>query len=62
MKRLLWLVMLGMIAAAVPRPAQAQDGGGSVSADTSAKKHKRHHHRHKNHHKGHLAQDRYPHQ
>jgi len=62
MKRLLWLVLLGVFAAvAVPTLVQASDNNRIDQAQApAAHKHKRHHRHHKNHHKNHLAHDSYP--
>ena len=63
MKRLLWLVLLAVVAA-VAVPTWASDNNtNEINPPTTqaTRKHKRHHrHHHKNHHKNHLARDQYP--
>jgi len=58
MKRLLWLVLLGIVTG-VALTAVAKQSDSNSAQTESAKKHKRHRH-HKNPHKGHLDMDQYP--
>jgi len=59
MKRLLWLVLVGMLSA-IALPAVAKQADSRIPAESqNVKKHKHHRH-HKNPHKNHIEHDQYP--
>jgi hypothetical protein len=58
MKRLLWLVVFGLVVGLALTAAAQQQDSGTLPTEAQAK-HKHHRH-HKNPHKGHIDHDQYP--
>ena len=60
MKRLLWLVLLGVVAGVALTAAAKQADSGPLPAESQTVKKHKHHRHHKNPHRAHIEHDPYP--